>query len=77
MKAVAKGTCVSWVSHRARVTSVYGLNTAVDAAGLLSKLGKHKAGKGCVYIRTLADVDQKVLAELVASAAAEKSREHS
>jgi hypothetical protein len=49
---------------------------AVEAEELLSKLGKHKAGKGCVYIRTLADVDLKVLENLVASAAAEKRRKH-
>ena len=32
---------------------------------LLKKLGKHKAGKGCLYIKQLADVDTKVLEEIV------------
>ena len=32
---------------------------------LLSKLGKHKTGKACLYINKLADVDQDVLRELV------------
>lgn len=32
---------------------------------LLAKLGKHKTGMGCLYIRKLADVDQKVLRELI------------
>lgn len=32
---------------------------------LLNKLGKHTTGKGCLYIKKLADVDKKVLAELV------------
>lgn len=32
---------------------------------LLSKLGKYKTGKSCLYIKTLADVDQDVLRELV------------
>ncbi len=31
---------------------------------LLSKLGKHRATKGCVYIKRLADIDLKVLAAL-------------
>jgi hypothetical protein len=31
----------------------------------LEKLGKHKTGKGCLYIKKLADVDVKVLRELV------------
>ena len=35
-------------------------------ADLLRKLGKHKTGKGCLYIKTLADVDLNVLKELVA-----------
>ena len=32
---------------------------------ILSKLGKHKTGKGCLYINKLADVDVKVLRELI------------
>ena len=32
---------------------------------LLDKLGKHKLGKSCLYIKKLEDVDQKVLAELI------------
>lgn len=31
---------------------------------LLAKLGKHRATKGCVYIKRLADIDLKVLATL-------------
>lgn len=37
-------------------------------ADLLASLGKHRAGKGCVYIKRLADVDAGVLAELCAAA---------
>ena len=33
---------------------------------LLAKLGKHRTGKVCVYIRRLANVDLKVLETLVA-----------
>jgi hypothetical protein len=32
---------------------------------LLKKLGKHKTGKVCLYITKLADVDEKVLRELM------------
>lgn len=32
---------------------------------LLGRLGKHKIGKSCLYIRKLADIDQDVLRELV------------
>ncbi|MBC8029982.1 MAG: DUF1801 domain-containing protein [Pyrinomonadaceae bacterium] len=38
---------------------------------LLAKLGKHKTGKVCVYIRRLANVDLKVLETLVARSVAE------
>src|ERR1700684_4516279 len=32
-----------------------------DSEALLAKLGKHTTGKGCLYIKKLADVDKKVL----------------
>jgi hypothetical protein len=52
--------------------------TAGDFEGrdvLLAKLGKHRTGKVCVYIRRLANVDLKVLEKLVARSVAEtKSR---
>jgi hypothetical protein len=35
--------------------------------GLLSKLGKHSTGKGCLYIKRLSDVDVEVLKELIAT----------
>jgi hypothetical protein len=31
----------------------------------LEKLGKHKTGKGCLYIKSLDDIDMKVLKELI------------
>jgi hypothetical protein len=36
-----------------------------DKADLLKKLGKHKTGKGCLYINKLADVDPGVLREIL------------
>ena len=45
---------------------------SVDAhAELLARLGKHKTGKGCLYIKRLADVDPDVLRQLIAAAWAE------
>ena len=69
-------TCVVGFSSRKGDISMYGLNAAEGAAELLPKLGKHKAGKGCVYIKRLSDVDLKVLEKLVAGAAAGQKREH-
>ena len=34
-------------------------------AELMAKLGKHKAGKSCLYLKALADVDAKVLRKLI------------
>lgn len=35
-----------------------------ERAALLAQLGKHREGKGCVYIKRLSDVDAGVLAQL-------------
>jgi hypothetical protein len=43
---------------------------------LLAKLGKHKSGKVCVYIRRLADVDLKVLETLVTRSVADTKRRY-
>ena len=32
---------------------------------LMAKLGKHKVGKSCLYLKALADVDAKVLRKLI------------
>ena len=40
---------------------------------LLARLGKHKSGKGCVYVNRLSDVDPAVLKEM-AVATAEQMR---
>jgi hypothetical protein len=46
-----------------------------DSKTLLAKLGKHTTGKGCLYIKKLADVDQQVLeAMVVKSLAALRAR---
>jgi hypothetical protein len=41
---------------------------------LLSKLGKHKMAKSCLYFRQLADLDKSVLEKLVVGAIAEGRR---
>jgi hypothetical protein len=46
------------------------ISPAVEAyRDLLDGLGKHKTGKGCVYINRLADVDLAVLRKLIRQAA--------
>ena len=43
---------------------------------LLARLGKHRIGKVCVYIRRLADIDLKVLETLIAESVANTKRRY-
>jgi hypothetical protein len=43
---------------------------------LLSKLGKHKMGKVCLYFKRLADLDKAVLEQLVANSVAAMRRRY-
>src|ERR1051326_7441814 len=65
-------SCLVGFSSRKGDISLYGLKAADGAEALLASLGKHKAAKGCMYIKTLADVDVTILEKLIASAAADK-----
>ena len=62
-------------SPRKAATVLYGVIGCGEATSLLAKLGKHSTGKGCLYIKKLADVDQQVLeAMVVKSVAAMRAR---
>jgi len=52
-------------SPRKAVISLYVYTSPDDRDELLSKLGEHKASKGCIYIKKLADIDVEVLKDLV------------
>jgi hypothetical protein len=43
---------------------------------LLSKLGKHKMGKACLYFRQLADLDRSALEKVVVGSVAEVRRRY-
>ena len=49
---------------------VYILPGYDDISEQLSRLGKHRIGKSCLYINKLADVDLTVLEEIVGDAVA-------
>ena len=55
-------------SPRKAATVFYGLGGSSKA--LLAKLGKHTAGKGCLYIKKLADVDPRVLETMMVKSVA-------
>jgi hypothetical protein len=62
-----QGDCaiVSFASRKSDIT-LYLMPGWQRPAALMADLGKHKAGQGCLYIKRLADVDEGVLAKLIA-----------
>jgi hypothetical protein len=52
-------------SPRSNNLSIYIMPGFSAYAALLAKLGKHKTGKSCLYIKRLEDVDQDVLKILI------------
>ena len=59
-------------SPRKAATVLYGMTGFDGSEAFLAKLGKHTSGKGCVYIKKLADVDQKILESMAAKAVAKR-----
>jgi Domain of unknown function (DU1801) len=66
-------TCLVGFSSRKGDISIYGTGSAPRQEELLSKLGKHKMGKGCLYVGKLGDVDAKVLEELISGSVKAKA----
>ena len=52
-------------SSRAANISIYIMPGYQDFDDELSRLGKHKMGKACLYIKRLSDVDEAVLTEII------------
>ncbi|MFI5153295.1 MAG: DUF1801 domain-containing protein [Chitinophagales bacterium] len=61
-------TCVCGFSPRKLRFSLYITCSPDSFRDLLDKLGKHKTGKGCIYIKKLDDIDKKVLETMVRKA---------
>jgi Domain of unknown function (DU1801) len=75
-KSPATGREVDWFkigfSPRKANLSLHLCLNIQDYAAVLEKLGKHKTGKGCLYINKLADVDLNVLENLMKEAMQKK-----
>lgn len=52
-------------SPRKAAISLYVYLSEENREELLSKLGKHKAAKGCIYVKKLGDIDVEVLKKMV------------
>jgi hypothetical protein len=57
--------CRTGFAIRGRDLVVYLLAEGENQQKLLAELGKHKMGRACLYIKRLADIDMKVLEQLV------------
>ena len=55
---------IGFSPRKQNITLYVGLGEDLENP-LLKKLGKYTTGKGCLYIKKLADVDNKVLQELI------------
>ena len=67
---------VTGFSPRKGDISVYLTAASADQADLLAGLGRHRMGKGCLYIRRLAEIDMDLLEQLVAASVAEVKRRY-
>ncbi len=65
----ASGRSGTWFrtgfSPRKRALTLYLMVDFQEQRELLAKLGKHKRGKSCIYVRRLADLDRAPLQELI------------
>ncbi len=52
-------------SPRKAAHSIYIMPGYADFENILSRLGKHKLGKSCLYVNKLPDIDLDVLGELI------------
>jgi hypothetical protein len=68
--------CLAGFAIRGRELVVYLLPGEKTQKALLSRLGKHKMGKSCLYFKRLADLDQTVLEQLVVNSIAECKRRY-
>lgn len=59
--------CISGFSPRKQNLTIYLMSGFEKQITLLEKLGKFKTSKVCLYIKTLKDIDLKILKELISN----------
>ena len=57
--------CAGFANRKTDIT-IYISAGFEEVTELMAQLGKHKASKACIYIKKLANIDQDVLAKLIA-----------
>ncbi len=69
-------SCILGFASRKGDISLYLVAGFPGSDALFAKLGKHKRGKACTYVKRLSDIDLKVLEKLLAGSVAERKRNH-
>ena len=69
-------SCLAGFASRKGDISIYVTAGFEGHAPLLARLGKHKTGKVCLYVRRLADIDLELLESLVKGSVAEMRRRY-
>ena len=68
----SNGKAVDWFpvgfASRKSDLTLYLTGGHTAQADLMERLGKHRTGGGCIYIKRLSDVDREVLLQLIARA---------
>lgn len=64
------------LAARANAITLYLGSAFKDREELLSKFGKHKTGKGCVYIKNIEDIDTGILIQMVKNSIEHRRKEH-
>ena len=68
--------CLAGFAIRGRELVVYLSAEGKKQRALLSRLGKHKMGRSCLYFKRLADLDRTILEQLVANSVGELKRRY-
>jgi hypothetical protein len=65
----ADGRSLDWpitaFSPRKQNMTLYVIGSSLKLSELLAKLGRYSASKSCLYIKRLADIDEKILERLI------------
>ena len=69
-------SCILGFASRKGDLSLYLVAGFPGSEALFEKLGKHKRGKACTYVKRLSDLDLEVLEKILAGSVAERKRNH-
>jgi hypothetical protein len=68
--------CLTGFAVRGKDLVVYLIAESPEQVERLARLGRHRMGKSCLYVKRLADVDVRVLEALIAGSVADVRRRY-